>query len=43
MDKLVSISEVMRDTSFCPLGQSPVLPITSSLRFFKDEVYSRVQ
>jgi NADH:ubiquinone oxidoreductase subunit F (NADH-binding) len=43
VDKLVSISEVMRDTSFCPLGQSPVLPITSSLRFFKDEVYGRVQ
>ena len=26
IDKMLKISEVMRDTSFCPLGQSPVLP-----------------
>ena len=43
IEKLVKISEVMRDTSFCPLGQSLILPISSSLKYFKDEIYARVQ
>jgi len=42
IEKLVKVSEVMRDTSFCPLGQSPILPISSSLKFFKDEIFGRV-
>ncbi len=42
IEKLVKISEVMRDTSFCPLGQSPILPISSSLKYFKDEIFSHV-
>ncbi|HVN96273.1 MAG TPA: NADH-quinone oxidoreductase subunit NuoF [Syntrophorhabdaceae bacterium] len=40
--KLVKISEVMRDASFCPLGQSLYLPISSSLKYFGDEIYARV-
>ncbi len=43
IEKLLEISEDMRDTSFCPLGQSPVLPISSSLKYFKDEILSRLQ
>ena len=43
LDKLLKISDVMRDTSFCPLGQSPYLPISSSLKHFKDEFFARVQ
>ena len=43
VDKLMKISEVMRDTSFCPLGQSLYLPISSSLKYFRDEVDSRIQ
>jgi NADH-quinone oxidoreductase subunit F len=43
IDKMLKISEVMRDTSFCPLGQSPVLPISSSLKYFKDEIVARLQ
>jgi len=42
IEKMVNISQTMRDTSFCPLGQSLILPITSSLKYFKDEVYARV-
>ncbi|HOC45255.1 MAG: NADH-quinone oxidoreductase subunit NuoF [Syntrophorhabdaceae bacterium] len=42
IEKMVKISETMRDTSFCPLGQSLVLPISSSLKYFKDEVYGRI-
>ena len=43
IDKMVRISEVMRDTSFCPLGQSLVLPISSSLKYFRDDIASRVK
>jgi NADH-quinone oxidoreductase subunit F len=43
IDVMVKISDVMRDTSFCPLGQSLQLPITSSLKYFKDEIMTRVQ
>ena len=43
IDKLVKISEVMRDTSFCPLGQSLNLPISSSLKYFRNEIFARVQ
>jgi NADH-quinone oxidoreductase subunit F len=43
IDKMLKISEVMRDTSFCPLGQSPILPIASSLKYFKDEIVARLQ
>lgn len=43
IEKMLRVSEVMRDTSFCPLGQSLNLPISSSLKYFKDEIYGRVQ
>jgi len=42
IDRLLHISEIMRDTSFCPLGQSPVLPISSALKYFKDEMVSHI-
>jgi NADH-quinone oxidoreductase subunit F len=42
INKLTKISDVMRDTSFCPLGQSLCLPISSALKYFSDEVYARV-
>ena len=37
LDLLLRVAELMRDVSFCPLGQSPVLPIESALRAFKQE------
>ncbi len=37
LDRLVRLARVMRDTSLCPLGQSPVLPIESALRHFREE------
>ena len=43
IDKMLKISEVMRDTSFCPLGQSLYLPISSSLKYFQDEIFTRLQ
>ncbi|MFZ7125468.1 MAG: NADH-quinone oxidoreductase subunit NuoF [Desulfobacterales bacterium] len=37
-DALLEQSEIMAETSLCPLGQSPVLPIRSALRHFGDEL-----
>ncbi len=37
VQKLLSVSEVMQKTSFCALGQSPVMPIASMVKYFGDE------
>ncbi len=37
LDRLLSLARAMRDTSLCPLGQSPILPVESALRHFRDE------
>jgi NADH:ubiquinone oxidoreductase subunit F (NADH-binding) len=38
IDALVHQSQLMAKTALCPLGQSPVLPIESAVRFFGDEL-----
>ena len=38
LDKLLYQSEIMAKTSLCPLGQSPVLPIKSAVRYFRSEL-----
>ena len=43
VDKMLKISEVMKDTSFCPLGQSLHLPISSSLKYFREEIGAHIQ
>ncbi len=40
LEEMEKISLVMRDTSFCPLGQSVYLPVSSALKYFKDEFIS---
>ncbi|HDL84894.1 MAG TPA: NADP oxidoreductase, partial [Candidatus Acetothermia bacterium] len=40
LDLLLRVSRMMRDTAFCPLGQSPVIPIESALRAFRQEFLS---
>ena len=37
MDELLKQSELMANTSLCPLGQSPVLPIRSALQHFRKD------
>jgi NADH-quinone oxidoreductase subunit F len=37
LDQLISLSRDLRDASLCPLGQSPILPVESALRHFRDE------
>ncbi|MCD6495164.1 NADH-quinone oxidoreductase subunit NuoF [Candidatus Bipolaricaulota bacterium] len=43
LDLLVDVAAIMRDTSFCPLGQSPILPIESALRDFGTEFRARIR
>jgi len=38
IDALLQQSELMAKTSLCPLGQSPVLPIKSAVRYFRPEL-----
>jgi len=40
LEEMENISLVMKDTSFCPLGQSVYLPVTSALKYFKEEFIS---
>lgn len=37
LDKLLLIADTMQQTSFCALGQSPIMPIRSALDNFRDE------
>ena len=37
LDKMVEIANTMEAVSLCPLGQSPILPITSALQHFRPE------
>ncbi|PMQ02027.1 MAG: NADH-quinone oxidoreductase subunit F [Dictyoglomus sp. NZ13-RE01] len=38
LEEMRNISLVMKDTSFCPLGQSVHLPVNSALKYFRDEI-----
>ncbi len=38
IDALLEQAELMAKTSLCPLGQSPVLPIKSAVRYFRNEL-----
>lgn len=37
------IVETMRQSSFCPLGQSVYTPVMSALRFFEEEIYEHLE
>jgi NADH-quinone oxidoreductase subunit F len=37
LDKLLDISDNILGRSFCPLGDGAVSPITSSIKYFRDE------
>lgn len=39
LKQMVRESEIMAATSLCPLGQSPLLPVESAVRYFKDALY----
>ncbi len=37
LDKMVSLSEAMYKSSFCPLGQSLIMPVKSAIENFREE------
>jgi len=43
LDKLLLIADMMQQTSFCALGQSPIMPIRSALDSFKDEFLALIK
>lgn len=38
LNEILQQSEMMAKTSLCPLGQSPVLPVKSAIRYFENEL-----
>ncbi|MGB9683023.1 MAG: NADH-quinone oxidoreductase subunit NuoF [bacterium] len=42
IDKILEIASYMQQTSFCALGQSPIMPIASAIKYFKDEIIEHV-
>ncbi len=41
LTEMLRESEVMAATSLCPLGQSPILPLESAIRYFKEELLGK--
>ena len=37
LDTMLKIVETMKETSFCPLGQSVIMPVKSALTNFKED------
>jgi len=42
LDYMVTLSEVMQQASFCPLGQSLIMPVKSAIENFRDEFLARI-
>lgn len=42
IDALFEITQAMKSASFCPLGQSVSLPVSSALKYFRDEFMARI-
>ena len=40
--KMLDLSYNMKLTSFCPLGQSPVMPISSFEKYFKKDIENKI-
>ncbi len=38
LDAMMTLSQLMFDTSLCPLGQSPIFPVRSAFQHFKPEL-----
>lgn len=38
LKQMQSEAKMMMDTSLCPLGQSPIMPLNSAVHYFKDEL-----
>jgi len=43
IDLMLQTAKVMQKTSLCALGQSPILPISTVLKYFKEEVVEHIK
>lgn len=43
LDLLIEMGEVVKDSSFCGLGQSAPNPVLSTIRYFKDEYLDHIE
>jgi NADH-quinone oxidoreductase subunit F len=43
LDLLIEMGEVIKDSSFCGLGQSAPNPVLSTIRYFKDEYLDHIE
>ncbi|RLE08456.1 NADH-quinone oxidoreductase subunit NuoF [Candidatus Aerophobetes bacterium] len=39
---MLELAQMMNKTSFCPLGQSVLLPVSSALKYFEDEIMEHI-
>lgn len=42
IEALEEVSTILKQSAFCPLGQSPAAPIMSALRYFREEIETGV-
>jgi NADH:ubiquinone oxidoreductase subunit F (NADH-binding) len=38
LNKMLKEAELMKATSLCPLGQSPIMPLSSAMKYFEKEL-----
>ncbi len=43
LEKMISVATVMNKTSFCALGQSPLMPIKSAITNFREDFLKRIK
>jgi len=43
IDLMLHTAKVMQKTSLCALGQSPILPISTILKYFREEVTEHIK
>ncbi len=43
LDYMITLSEIMQQSSFCALGQSLIMPVKSAIENFRDEFLARIE
>ncbi len=43
LEQMIEIASVMKDTSFCPLGQSLIMPVKSAIENFREDFLAKMK
>ena len=43
LDQMIEIASVMQNTSFCPLGQSLIMPVKSAIENFREDFLAKIK